>query len=516
LLSVVVMVLVLSGCTGPLEYIHNGFKVGPNYKRPPAAVANEWIDGRDPRVRSLPPDDSHWWTSFNDPVLNSLVQAAYEQNLSLREAGFRVLQARAQKCIATGYFFPQLQDASASYTHRAISGTVANREFTPVRYFDLYNTGLSLAWELDFWGRFRRAIEAADATLNATVEDYDAVLVMLVADVARTYVQLRTLEARLSYLRENVRLQQKSLEVALERFHGGVASELDPQQAAANLAETEALIPPIQIQLRQACNQLCLLLGIPPDDLEKKLQPCPIPATCSEVVVGIPADLLRRRPDVRRAERTLAAQSAQIGVAVSELYPHITILGNFGVQSSKLSDLFRPESQVGNIGPSIRWNILNYGRLLSGIRLENARFQELVAVYQNTVLKANEEVENGLVAFLRSQEQVQAQQKAVKAVQRSAELALVQFQEGQRDINRVYVLERDLTTQQDRLAQAQGNVALGLIEVYRALGGGWQIRLGSNQPALCPPAPPVPDTLPKPGEAMAVPDQVPAKERKQP
>lgn len=506
LVGVLVAAALVVGCTSPREYLRNGFKVGPNYRRPAAATAESWIDERDQRLRSESADDSQWWTVLKDPALNSLIENAYQQNLTVREVGFRVLAARARLGVAVGEFFPQTQDAGAGYARQGISSTVANRVFTPQRFFNIWNAGFNLAWELDFWGRFRRAIEETDALWNASIEDYDAALVTLLGDVAANYVKLRTFQARIALAEANVKLQKSTLDIVEVRFKNGVGTDLDVQQARTNLAQTEASIPPLQISLRQANNRLCILLGIPPEELERTIGPAPIPTAPIEVAIGIPGELLQRRPDVRRAERILAAQSARIGIAASQLYPQISLIGTIGLETSVLHDLFQAKSFIGDIGPSLRWNILNYGRILNSIRVEDALFQELAVRYQNTVLRANEEVENGLVSFLQSQEQVKSQGRAVDASRKSVDLVLDQLREGKVDFNRVFVMERDLVQQQDLLAQAQGNVVLGLIEIYRALGGGWQIRFANNaesnaeapSPPQTPPAPVLPEGLPGP------------------
>lgn len=476
----------LCGCTGLREYIHNGFKVGPNYQRPAAPVAPQWIDAEDARVHSQPVDDSHWWKVFGDPVLDCLVQTAYQQNLPLKEAGFRVLQARAQLGIAVGNFFPQTQELIADAERRGVSVTVANRVATPVRWFNIFDTGFTLSWELDFWGRYRRSIESAEATYNVYIEDYDSILVMTVGDVARYYAQVRTLQQQIDYTRTNIDLQRKTLDLVQIRFENGAVSDLDVEQAKTNVARTEAFLPPLEISLRQAMNSLCILLGIPPENLVKKIGLGPIPVTPKEVCVGIPADLLRRRPDVREAERRVAAQSAQIGVATSQLFPHISLNGTIGYQTSKLRDLFSDQSIFGTAGPSVQWSILNYGRLVNQIHVEDAKFQELVANYQNKVLTANQEVENGLVAFLQSQDQAQSLAKAVAAARKSVDIALIQYREGKVDFNRVFTLERDLVTYMDDLAQAQGAISQGLVAIYRALGGGWQIRCDPPQTCVLP------------------------------
>jgi NodT family efflux transporter outer membrane factor (OMF) lipoprotein len=470
----------LPGCTTLSEYIHNGFKVGPNYGRPPAPVAEHWIDADDKRVRSDAEDDCHWWTVFNDPVLSVLIQMAYSQNLTLREAGFRVLQARASLGIAVGEFFPQHQDMIGSYTRRGVSENVANRVATPKRWFSTWDYGFNLAWEVDFWGRFRRGIEAAEDTLDASVEEYDDVLVTLIGDVAANYVQYRTLEQQLAYARANVKLQTDILNIATARFKGGQVSNLDVNQAQSNLSATQVLIPQLEISIRETTDRLCLLLGIPPEDLRDKLGQGPIPIAPSSVGVGIPADLLRRRPDVRRAERAAAAQCAEIGVAEADFYPQISLHATWGWSAEHLKDLFAHGSFRGSIGPEFTWEILNYCRILNNVRLQDAHFQELVSRYQQTALRANVEVEDGLVRFLKAQEEAKFASESVEAQEASVKEAIIQYKSGLTDFNRVAVLEEQLVSRQNQLALAQGDIALGLIQVYRALGGGWQIRCGPN------------------------------------
>ena len=297
-----------SGCTSLRDYVQNGFKVGPNYAEPAASVAPQWIDSNDKRVHKESEDLSQWWTVFKDPVLDSLINESYRQSLTLRQAGFQVLQARAQVGIAIGELFPQTQQANGSYSRIGQSVADANRFSNGVRrYFGQWDYGFNLSWELDFWGRYRRAVEAADATLDASVENYDAVLVTLLGDVATNYVIIRRVEEQIKLARANVDLQRKTLEIAQARFKGGTATELDVDQAQSNLSQTESEIPQFEVQLRQASNQLCILLGIPPLDLQTRLGTGAIPTAPVDVAVGIPADLLRRRPDVVRAERQAAA-----------------------------------------------------------------------------------------------------------------------------------------------------------------------------------------------------------------
>jgi len=564
------MALSQSGCTGLREYVQNGFKVGPNYCRPPARVAERWIDADDKlhRVKSESDDLGQWWTVFKDPVvqsedpvLNHLIFTAYRQNLTLRQAGFRILEARAQLGIARGTFFPQLQDAVGSYRREGI-----NQNF-----FDQWNFGFNLAWELDFWGRFRRAIEAADDQLDASIEDYDFVLVTLLGDVATNYVQIRTDQQRLTLLRKNVKLQEGVLKVVRRWLEEGVRgiTAIDVNQAESNLKQTQAQIPQLEIDLRLAMNRLCILLGKPPEELQKSLDvwrtedlrkaeelrqaeealsnllrtadltkteevqkleklwrtigTVYIPTVPDEVAVGIPAELLRRRPDVQRAECQAAAQAEQIGIAQSDLYPAFTINGTLGYQAGEFSHLFTSNAFNGSVGPSFQWNLLNYGRIVHNVRLQDARFQELVVAYQNTVLQANEEVENGLVTFLRAQERAELLGESARAGQRAVSVALAQFGAGAIQFNQYAVIEQSLVQQEDSWAQARGQIALGLIQVYKALGGGWEIRLqpeGTTPAVLATPpsAPGVPPgnpgTLPNAPEVLEEPPIPPQPARK--
>jgi NodT family efflux transporter outer membrane factor (OMF) lipoprotein len=291
---------------------------------------------------------------------------------------------------------------------------------------------------------------------------------------------MREFQQRISYAQANVAAQKGSLDLATNRFGAGATNKMDVTQAQSNVGITESLIPSLEAQLRQANNRLCVLLGIPPRDLTVELGRGPIPTAPVEVAVGIPADLLRRRPDVRRAERQVAVQSAQIGVAASELFPAFTISGVMNWQAQRFQDLFNSGALAGSVGPSFSWNLLNYGRLVNNIRVQDARFQQLAVTYQDTVLNANREAEDALIAFIKAQERTQALRVAVEATAESVRLADEQYKEGATDFNRVYVLQSELASQQDAFAESEAEIALNLIAVYKALGGGWQIRLGSN------------------------------------
>jgi NodT family efflux transporter outer membrane factor (OMF) lipoprotein len=517
--------LLACGCTSFRDYVHNGFKVGPNYEKPPAPVAKNWIDGDDIRQKSEDDDLTAWWKVFKDPTLDSLICQAYHQNLTLRQASFRILQARAQLAVSVGNLFPQTQSMSGSYTRNAISLLNANGSvfFAGKRWYQQWAYDFNLGWEIDFWGRIRRAIEANEATLDASVEDYDDVLVTLLGDIATNYIQIRTLEQRIEYAKTNVEIQIETLKIVEGGVKAKILNELDLDQARSTLEQTQAQIPELEISLRLANNQLCILLGIPPEDLHAKLGAGAIPTAPLEVAIGIPADLLRRRPDIRRTERQAAAQCAVIGVSESEFYPHISFNGTMGWTGQRLKNLLKEEAVAGNLGPAFTWNILNYGRLLNDVRFQDARFQELVAAYQQQVLDAQREVENGLVTFARAQVRTKYQSQSVTDAEKAVKIALAQYTAGVIDLTRVTLLEQTLVQQQDTLAQAQGEIALGLVQTYEALGGGWQIRLTDCEAAPLPipganPQPParspVLQNLPganRPASPRTNPDQPPAK-----
>ncbi len=449
-------------------------------------VSQNWLDAADQRVKTESAEHRNWWQAFRDPLLDRLIETAYRENLSLRIAGVRVLEARAQLGVAIGGWYPQTQQAFGSLEKNRLSARSPQAAFNSTLGYAQSDIGLTASWELDFWGKFRRAIEAADASLMASVADYDNTLVSLTADVATSYVLIRTLEKRLSIARQNVETQTESLKIAEARFTGGTTTQRDVEQAKTLLANTQATIPTLEIQWRQAKNALSVLLGMPPDRLTDLLTgPAEIPSPPLEVAVGIPADLLRRRPDIRAAEAQAAAQCASIGVAKADLFPAFSLTGTFGFQASDvanfaLGDIFQWRSQTAMAGPSFQWNIFNYGRITNQVRVQDARFQQLLIGYQNAVLKAQQEVEDALVAFLRSQTRARLLADSVDSARRSLDLAVLQYRGGVTDFTAVLTAQQSLLTEQDSLASTLGDISRSLVGVYRALGGGWQLREGQD------------------------------------
>ena len=395
-----------------------------------------------------------------------------------------MLEARAQLGIAVGELYPQTQQVLGSLQYNRVSVAGPSPIMPPEYYQSLM--GVNVSWELDFWGKFRRAIESADASWRATVADYDNAIVSLTADVANSYVTIRTLERRIEIARQNADTQKESLNIAVARLKYGTVTQLDVEQATALLNDILAAIPSLEAQLRQAKHALSILLGRPPSELTEYLgRHSEIPVSPPDVVVGIPLDLLRRRPDIRSAEYQAEAQSAQIGVVKADLYPAFSLLGNFGfvastVGNSRLSDMFKWSSRDFQIGPSLQWNIFNYGQITNNVRVQDARFQQLLIAYQNTVLAAQREVEDNLVAFLRAQERAQFLAQSTEAARKALDLAVLQYRQGIRDFTTVLTAQQTLLSEQDNLATTLGSISGNLIQVYRALGGGWKIRDGKE------------------------------------
>jgi NodT family efflux transporter outer membrane factor (OMF) lipoprotein len=457
--------------------------VGPNYRTPDAKIEQQWTYGSGGSARETKQGNATWWKMFKDPVLNNLIEVAYRNNPTQQIAGVNILQARAQLNATIGNLFPQQQGLSGALNYTQLSlpdrrvslgGVTSN--FTADQLL------FSSSWEIDFWGKFRRNIQSAQAAYLSTVASYDDALVTLIADVASTYVNIRTAEERIRVAQENAESQRESHRVAMVQFTSGETSKLDEQQAATLLAQTEAQVPGLQNTLNQAKNALAVLLGETPDKVNHYLAGSRgIPVGSTAVVTGIPRDLLRRRPDVREAGLNAAAQSALIGVSKANMLPALSLAGTFGFSSNNelknsLGDIFMWQSKVAQAGTSFFWPVFNYGRLINQVRVQDAVFQQAVLNYQNTVLTAQQDVENSLSAYYTGKNALASFSTAANTARRASELSLIQYKAGETDFTTVLSSEQTQLSAEDSLASSQGNVALGLISIYRALGGGWEIR----------------------------------------
>jgi NodT family efflux transporter outer membrane factor (OMF) lipoprotein len=458
--------------------------VGPNFIPPAAPITDKFLGANSPSIKSSRQDYRDWWKAFHDPTLNRLVQIAYDQNLTLLSAGTRVLQARAALGIAIGSFYPQVQQGTGSliYTQPSAATPLSPPNANPTQFWT-DSLAAQAAWELDFWGKFRRGVESADGAYLASIASYDDVLVTLLGDVAATYIGIRTTEQLIAIARSNISKQQQALDIAKAKYKGGGTSERDVFQASNVLEQTQAAIPQLTIQLQQGQNALCVLLGIPPVSLDALLARSRgrIPAPPSTLAVGIPADLLRRRPDVRAAELAALAQNAQIGVAEAQLYPAISITGTFGGAAStanghNLGQIVSSRGVTYAAGPSFQWNILNYGQITNDVRLQDAKLQQLLVDYQNTVLSAQRQVDDGISTFLQSRIQVGYLRRSADAARGALRIGTEQYEQGATDFTTVLTAEQNLFQAESNVATASANVALGATAIYRALGGGWQIR----------------------------------------
>lgn len=474
LLIILSLCLFQFGCT----------KLGPDFVKPETPTVEDWL-ADSPVINRDSIELREWWTVFNDHVLNELVAMSFRQNLSLQLTGLRIVEARAQLGIAVGRQFPDVQAGGTAATNR-ISENGPNFNSAADDEFSSYELGFDASWELDFWGRLQRGVESADASLNASFADYDDALVSLAAEVARVYVTIRTLETQLDLARNNIKLQQESLRIAQVRYDNGATTELDVQQAKSNLSATRANVPALNRSRYQAMNSLSILLGKPPGELDLGSgDSSGIPVAPAKIAAGIPADLLRRRPDVRRAEFLAASQSALIGVAEGDLYPKFSLFGSIGLQSSDTGgsdagDLFDSDSLLYSAGPTFSWNIFNYGRIRNNVRVQDARYQQTLVNYQETVLRAYQETEDAMISFTQARVESGFREESATAATRASEIANIQYREGAVDFQRVIDSERSMVAQQEQWAESRGNIALGLISLYKALGGGWGQREGQS------------------------------------
>ena len=451
-----------------------GCTVGPDYEPPEPQLPDAWHQELVKGLASGNADLKSWWTALNDPVLTGLLERATPGNLDLQVALERIEESRALLGATRGVKYPLIDATGAAQRSRLSEST--NPVIPPGldRTDNFFSVGMAATWELDVFGRIRRLVESAEASHEATVEAYRDLLVLLYADVAATYVDVRSLQERVRFAQLNAELQQETMELTQVRFDTDIGSELDVRQAELNLSNTQAGIPALQQQLQQAIHRLGVLVGELPSSLIDELSAAqPIPAVPDSVTVGVPAELLRQRPDVRRAERLLASQTALIGVATAELFPRFTLNGTLALEASQLQPLFNGSSHSWSFGPAVRWNIFSAGRIRNKIRAEDSRARQALLAYEQTVLLALEEVENSMVAYVREIERGEALERSVTAASRSVELVDVLYRTGLTDFNNVLDTQRFLTDQQDRLADSRGQVVKNVIAIYRSFGGGW-------------------------------------------
>ena len=481
-----------------------GCTVGPDYHRPSIPMPDAY--GRSSAARqpttipstTQPVSLAQWWTAFDDPTLNALIEQAIKSNQDLKIAESRVREARALRAVAGAAQWPTA-NASGSYSRARRSenisgfaggfggttgggtgGTGGTTGFSfGNRDEDFYQVGFDASWELDVFGGVRRSVEAASADLAALEENHRDVLVTLLSEVARNYIELRGLQRQRQVALADLESQRQTLELSTSRFNAGVANELDVKRAEALVASSEATIPALEASIGRTIHRLNVLEGRQPETINDDLsQERAVPASAGQVPLGLPSDLLRRRPDIRRAERDLAAATARIGVATADLFPKFSLTGSIGLQSSDLSDLPKASSEFWSLGPSFRWPIFTAGRIRANIRVQNARQEQALTRYEQTVLIALEDVENALINYGKEQERFKSLDQAVRANRRAVEMATELYTRGVIDFLSVLEVQRSLFASEEQLIISEKNLSANLVALYKALGGGWESNAG--------------------------------------
>jgi outer membrane protein, multidrug efflux system len=454
-----------------------GCAVGPNYTPPSEQAPQKWATQLAGGESEAPAALASWWTSFKDPDLDALMSTAVESNLTLRVAEERVREARAARDVVAGGRWPSAA-ASVAYSKNRYGANsyppLGDFPGVPLDY-NLYTAGFDAAWELDLFGGVRRAVEASSAEVGAAEYARRDVLVSVLAEVARNYIDARAYQERLAITRQNIEAQQGIVELTRSRYRSGLASDLEVEQASALLTSTQAQLPALESGLAQSVHDLSVLLGENPGAmLERMSGATPIPLTPPIVPVGLPSDLLRRRPDVQHAERQLAASTAQIGVAKAELFPKFSLTGGLGITSTSTSSLFEYASRYWSVGPTMQWNLLQGGSLRANVRVQQARAEQALDTYHQTVLVALEDAENALVAYAKEQTRRQSLAQSVQSSQTAFQLSSELYRSGLVDFLNVLDAERTLYEAQDALVESTESVSLDLVQLYKALGGGWQ------------------------------------------
>jgi NodT family efflux transporter outer membrane factor (OMF) lipoprotein len=462
-----------------LTLLAGGCAVGPDYHAPAANAPAQWSEALAGGETNQGAAVAAWWQTFNDPELDSLVERAVQANLDLKIAEARVREARAQYGIAAADFGPTVDANSslarqATSTHQPVLGSLPIPGNVPF-VNNVYQAGFDASWEIDVFGGTRRAVEAANADLAATEYSRQDAQVTLVAEVARNYVDVRGYQQRLAIAQHNIQAQTDALTLTKDRAKQGIGNDLDVQQAATVLAQTQAQVPTLESGVEMAIHRLGVLLGQQPGALSAELgAAAPIPATPPEVPVGLPSELLERRPDVRQAERNLAAATTNIGVATADLFPKFSLTGDAGFESVSTSDWFTPGSKFWSLGPTVQWRIFDLGRIRASIRVQDARQEQALAAYEQTVLTSFEDVENALVAYAKEQVRHRSLEQAVGSSQDALNLSNQLYANGLTNFINVLDAERSLYQTQDDLVQSDRAVTQNLIALYKALGGGWE------------------------------------------
>ncbi|MEX0793598.1 MAG: efflux transporter outer membrane subunit [Pirellulaceae bacterium] len=459
-----------------LAMLSTGCLVGPDHCDPGAPFADNWRQPLPEGVTNQPDNSIAWWTKFDDPVLSQLVLNTTQQNLTLGEAMERINEARAQRGVARGGLFPDIF-ATAGFTHQKFSdnGSPFGIPGFSSPAFDIWSTGLTSSWEIDVFGALRRTVEAADADIDVSIEEHNALLVSLQGEVGAAYIQARTLEQRILITQRNVNLQRRSVEITEDRLEAGTVSRLDVEQAKSNLFRTESALPLLGQELDQVFHRLSVLQGTPPQDLtEEILANKALPRLPQDIDVGLPIDLIRQRPDIRSAERQLAAQAARIGIATADLYPRFTLNGTFTVDATKVSKWFRSDSLAFSVGPAMRWNILSFGRVRNNIEVNRARWRQLVFAYQQSVLDASAEVEDALALYRHSLDRAEALRQAAEAARMAAEISEEQYRGGIIPFQTLLDAQRFQAELEDQYVESLGQIYASVIQLYQSLGGGWR------------------------------------------
>ncbi len=468
-LAVFFAVTVMTGCA----------TVGPDYVPPEFNTQDTWHTDlkKGLSMQSTDPETlARWWTNLNDPVLSDFMELAIVTNLDIREAQARILEARARRGISEARLFPTV-DSSGAYTQRRSSENAGSGTESK-----LYSAGFDAGWELDIFGGIRRAVEAADADLQAAEDDLNHVLVSLFAEIALNYVDVRTFQTRIMVAETNLQNQEETYNLTRFRFEAGLIDELPVKQALYNLENTRSQLPTLRTGLEASKNRVAILIGQQPGAVHYKLDTYgDIPVPPLQLAVGVPAETLRHRPDIRRAERRLAAQNARIGAAVADLYPKFNLTGYIGLESFSSTGLFNSGSHTWRFGPGIFWNIFDAGAIRRNIDVQSALQEQALIQYESTVLSALEEVENSMVAYVQEQFRHESLITATEAAREAALLSQDRFAAGLVDFSNVLDSQRSLLSFQDQLAGSKGDITTNLIRLYKALGGGWTSFYENNE-----------------------------------